>query len=49
MAVMRLPADCLTCFVYDLFAAAGVPEDDATTITDAMIAQEIRGNATHGI
>ena len=45
----RLPVDRLKQFVIDLFLAAGVPQNDATTIADAMIAQEVRGNTTHGI
>ena len=48
-AESRIVANRLKRFVRDLFVAADVPDDDATTIADAMIAQEIRGNTTHGI
>ena len=46
---LRIPCDRLDRFLYGLFIAAGVPEDDATTIATFIIAQEIRGNTTHGI
>ena len=45
----RVPAGRLEGFVRDLFRAAGVPGDDAETIADAVVGQEIRGLTTHGL
>ncbi len=45
----RIAADRLERFVYDLFLAAGVPEEDAETIARTIVGQEVRGNTTHGL
>ena len=45
-AELRMVTNRLKRFVRDLFVAADVPDDGATTIADAMIAQEIRVYAT---
>ena len=42
-------ADVLTGFVTQLFAAAGVPEDDAATVARSLVGANLRGHDSHGV
>ncbi|MBH06220.1 MAG: hypothetical protein CMJ20_07845 [Phycisphaeraceae bacterium] len=46
---VHIPATHLNRFVHDLFVAAKISEDDATTITNFIITQELHGKHTHGL
>lgn len=44
-----LPVDLLYNFMRDVFIRLGVPEHDATTCADVLIASDLRGIESHGI
>jgi L-2-hydroxycarboxylate dehydrogenase (NAD+) len=45
----RVPVDVIERFMMDVFAALGVPADDARICTDVLIASDLRGIESHGI
>jgi L-2-hydroxycarboxylate dehydrogenase (NAD+) len=46
---VHLPEEVLHAFVVDVFAALGVPTDDAHTVADVLIASDLRGIDSHGV
>jgi len=47
--IQRVPVDTLENFVKDVFIKLGVPQDDAQTCTEVLIASDLRGIESHGI
>jgi hydroxycarboxylate dehydrogenase B len=43
------PADVLTRFVTRLFMAAGVPEEEAETVSRSLVGSNLRGHDSHGV
>lgn len=43
-----VPAEALSALVARLFAAAGVPPDDAATVAEALVDADLRGFPSHG-
>jgi L-2-hydroxycarboxylate dehydrogenase (NAD+) len=49
MTSRRIPADELRAFAAAVFAAMGVPEDDARIAADVLLAADLKGIDSHGI
>ncbi len=45
----RVPAPALSAFIARAFRAAGLPEDDASTLGDLITEADLRGSDTHGV
>src|SRR5271155_2089003 len=45
----RVPAEQLTAFIARAFAAAGLPDADAETLSKLMVEADLRGSDTHGV
>jgi LDH2 family malate/lactate/ureidoglycolate dehydrogenase len=45
----RVPVEVIERFMMDVFAALGVPQDDARICTDVLIASDLRGIESHGV
>src|SRR5271156_1131439 len=45
----RVPAERLTAFIARAFAAAGLPDADAETLSKLMVEADLRGSDTHGV
>jgi L-2-hydroxycarboxylate dehydrogenase (NAD+) len=45
----RIPVETIERFMMDVFAALGVPADDARICTNVLIASDLRGIESHGI
>jgi LDH2 family malate/lactate/ureidoglycolate dehydrogenase len=45
----RVPVEVIERFMMDVFAALGVPPDDARICTDVLIASDLRGIESHGV
>ncbi len=46
---VNIPVETLRQFIVDVFACSGVPEEDAQTCADVLIASDLRGIESHGI
>ncbi len=44
----RVPVDMIHSFMIDVFTALGVPDDDAKTCAEVLIASDLRGIESHG-
>jgi LDH2 family malate/lactate/ureidoglycolate dehydrogenase len=49
MHAIKLPVASLRPFLESLFEVAGVPEEDARTVTDTFLETNLRGVDTHGV
>ncbi len=45
----RIPVEAIERFMLDVFAALGVPAEDARICVDVLIASDLRGIESHGI
>ena len=49
MLLKRIPADALINFATDVYASAGVPEQDARLIADTLVQADLWGHQSHGV
>lgn len=47
--IVFIPVDVIASFMFDVFRALGVPEEDARICTDVLITSDLRGIESHGI
>ncbi len=45
----RIPVEIIEDFMIDVFQGLGVPEDEARTVADVLIAADLRGIESHGV